>query len=338
MICANTIIHAKASRAYRRAAAHMLCLIFVGSGILLSTPGRATTLLSEATTQATNVWNSLGLAAAYRFDPASVKMAYDRLSLTIPEADFNRLGNFLHLVKQSVMVNAAGYGLNLGTGELFKALSFGFDTAAALSVLYNKENPIDPNSMAGPVRRSSYNKSAIASDSLALFGGGMSALAAVPYCYTINFENVGAGAATQVMVTISIDSTIKDVNSFAMSEITWGLNKLYPNDVATNQAGPYSALAPGALVPIPAPGRALFYRFGGGQVMVLQRDASGLKFTWTFWKGWSLGVDQSGSVSFLINPIGIPSAINASSAPAQTSFAGDPASPHTTNPWTAANF
>jgi hypothetical protein len=316
--------------------------------VLTAAPGRTDPLQNEAILQSTNVWNNLGLPAAFSFNPVSEELAYNQLALTVPAADFNRLGNFLHLVKQSVLVNAAGYGLNLPTAQLFNALSTGFNTAAAVAVLSSANNPIDPNSLAGPVKRSTsytharsslYTWPSTSLQALSLFGGGLGAeLAATPFAYTINFENVGPGVTPSLTVSINIDPTLKASGTFALSEITWGQNKLYPDGFAPTGTGPFNPVAPGALAPIPPPGAALFYHFPSGALMILTRDNTGTTFTWTFWKGWLLANQESGSVSFLIEPIGAPSATDASSVPAQTSFVGDPTSPHFTNPWTIASF
>lgn len=331
MFCADTRTVLK--QATDRLIGGLIWMIVIWTAAMpAAQPGKAQTTLDfveaqvkmEAAVQAQRVWSHLALGPNYLFDAVSVQIAYDKLTQLRSQQDraatFTRPGMFLHLVKQAVMVNAAGYPVYFRHQQFFKAVTTGFDAKTAFSLLdelradLGKLLPDDPNEMAGPVART---KSTVGNSNIAF----LPVLAVTPYTYTIKFENVGGGAATRVNVVDDIDPTIQQAGGLALSDFTWGSQRLYPNAVSMS-GGPFQVIAPGALAPTPSNGQLFVYRFSSGKLVTLKRADLGTKvrFIWTF-QNWSLLPGQSGSLSFLIDPFGSPSSLNVSNPGAWIQFA-----------------
>lgn len=315
----------------------ILCCV---AAIMVAQPSRADLfdqvaiqIKINATVQAQGVWNKLALPAGYLFQPASVEIAYGKLTQLRSRQDavttYVLPGPFLHLVKQAVMVNAAGYALRLPHSRFFAATTYGFNAPGVFPILgklrdeLNGYQPDDPNSLGGPVSSSKVGTNSV---SAAI------AVPAVPPCsYTITFENIGLGTATHITVLDDIDMTLQQANTFSLAEVTWGYTRLYPT-VCKKPGGSVVTIPPGTLAPVPGNGQTYLYSFPGGNVMTVQRKDGGTKsrFTWSF-VGWPLATGQNGSVSFLIDPFGAPTALNVSNPGAWIQFNLNPWI--LTNPW-----
>ena len=308
-------------------------------------------ILALAKTDATLLWTNLGTGQP--FHAASVSTAYAHLTVspllgvkTLADADktFLLTGPFLHLVEESVLVNAAalthsGHPIHLSQLQLFRAVWRSFYMPPGKPVFFSLQKlqreyekiqpqPHDPNSLAGPVSSmrpepgGDMLKTSDRDDMprFTLAGGYLSPpayLFATPYVYTIEFENTNpaapVGPASQVVVADKIDPTYQQVATLQMLNLFWQQNQIFPTACSMN-GGPPTSIAPGALAPMPGIGQTATYQFGPSasgltlQLSVTQLSSTQVQFAWTF-QG-TLNPSQGGSVSFSILPVSLPTGAN----------------------------
>lgn len=311
----------------------------------------ANQIRADATLEAKAVWSKLGLPAKEGFEPRAVSIAYAKLSQKRTRenavANFLQLPSFLHLVKQSVMLSAALHGLDIPAARFFKATWEGVDAPVTLERLnrmykeLQRGYPWDPNSLDGPVRLTEAsevpsNPSAQGQTQLVAFRSSFEQVGkfkpAVATCsYTIQFENTGTGNATKVIVSDEILPTVQAINTFFCTEITWVGARLYP--VAYEKGnGTWIPIPAGSLAPTPHVGQTFKYRFSNGKIMTFlcSNAGPGITFEWRF-DGWILSPKESGSVSFVIDPIGEPTPARVANPGAFIIF--DTNKPMQTNRW-----
>jgi len=272
-------------------------------------------ILTEATFQAGNVWSQLqtvmGLPATDVYDSTAASRAYSYLTagetLNRRVTDYtSHFGIFMHLVKQAVMINATEYDLdappwNLTSTPLSLAVYRGFEpshaftTLSSLNSMLDNGSPVDPNILQGPIF-AQYSANLPPAD---------------PFSYTISTFNDGTAASEGVAIGLILDPSLKQIDTFAMSEITWQGNTLYPVSYASTLSGPYTSLTPPNW-PIPAVNKKLYYRFTGyADGMFMERDSIGTTFIW--YLPWTLPYDPnvlgesrpaySASVSYWVEPV-----------------------------------
>lgn len=313
-------------------------------------------ILSLALTQSTNVWKKLGFSTTLTFDSSSVDIAYLKLTQLRTLSDsvelYSKPGPFLHLVKQAVMLNAVRFPVALTRPRLAQALYVGYDTATVstqLAALREKNGaylplPHDPNGMSGPVARMAYTQPPSKTYAAARYYAPAATTppleALPPLLYTIYFENEArvsaqVGAATQVEIVVEINPRIQQFVTFTLTELTWNSGRAYPVGVAQVVNGLETPLAPGTAV-VPGEGQTLTIRFSNNMRMSLLRQttASRIRFTMKL-SGVRLDPRQNGSISFAIEPFGLPNEKNIKNDGATITFRNSAGSAAAipTNPW-----